>query len=60
MVQHLVRGNFAFNTNQFAIQNMYLTTVGKDEQGRLTGLLKGVTVENIKDGYAKDCQMPAG
>lgn len=54
-----VRGNFAFNTNHFPIQNMYEVIVGKNAQGQLVGNLKGTAVVNLKDHYAEDCKMPA-
>ena len=54
-----VRGNFAFNTNHFPIQNMYEVIVGKNPQGQLVGNLKGTAVVNLKDHYAPECKMPA-
>ncbi len=53
-----VRGFFAFNSNHFPIQNLYETVIGQDAKGRWTGLYKGVAVQQIRDVYAKDCQMP--
>lgn len=54
-----IRGNFAFNTNHFAIQNMYELVVGRDAKGRLAGNLKGTTVTDLKDSFAESCQMPS-
>jgi branched-chain amino acid transport system substrate-binding protein len=53
-----LRDGFGLNTNQFPIQNMYETVVGKDAQGRWTGLYKGTAIERKKDSFAQDCHLP--
>jgi branched-chain amino acid transport system substrate-binding protein len=53
-----LRDGFGMNTNQFPIQDMYETVVGKDAQGRWTGLYKSVAIERKKDSFAQDCHLP--
>ncbi len=55
-----VRGNFAFNTNHYPIQNMYETVIGHDAQGHLAELYKGVAVRDVHDSFASQCVMPPG
>lgn len=55
-----VRGSFAFNTNHYPIQNMYETVIGRDAQGHLAELYKGVAVQNVHDSFASQCVMPPG
>jgi branched-chain amino acid transport system substrate-binding protein len=53
-----VRGPFAFNTNQFPIQDFYMAEVVKQD-GVLMHKTLGTVFTNFKDSYAKDCK-PAG
>jgi branched-chain amino acid transport system substrate-binding protein len=52
-----VRGDFKFNNNQFPIQNLYLRTVVKDAQGRITNKLTGTVFTAHTDAYASACKM---
>lgn len=52
-----VRGPFKFNTNQFPIQNFYVTEVVKDEKGRLVNDIRGTVFTDHKDAYASQCKM---
>ncbi len=52
-----VRGNFAFNTNHFPIENFYLFTVVKTADGK-ESLKKRETIFTAhKDAYASECPM---
>lgn len=52
-----VRGDFAFNTNQFPIENFNLLEVGKDDKGRVNMITKGVLLKDQKDAYYTDCKL---
>jgi branched-chain amino acid transport system substrate-binding protein len=52
-----VRGPFKFGNNQFPIQNMYLTDVVKDPDGKLRLALRGAAVENWQDVYHQECPL---
>ncbi|KJS43105.1 MAG: hypothetical protein VR71_11605 [Roseovarius sp. BRH_c41] len=52
-----VRGDFEFNNNNHPIQNMYLATVQKDDNGNFIAVSDGVIVEAMKDSFAAECSM---
>lgn len=52
-----VRGPFKFGNNQFPIQNIYLTDVVKDPDGKLRLALRGTAVEGWQDVYHQDCPL---
>jgi branched-chain amino acid transport system substrate-binding protein len=52
-----VRGPFKFNTNQFPIQDFYLTKAEK-KGDELTLSIVSKAVEQAKDVYAPECKMP--
>jgi branched-chain amino acid transport system substrate-binding protein len=52
-----IRGPFKFDTNQYPIQNIYLTEVVKDPDGTLRLALKGTAVENWRNPYHDQCPM---
>jgi branched-chain amino acid transport system substrate-binding protein len=52
-----VRGAFAFNTNQFPIQNIYMQQVEKDASGEMYQKLLGMAAADVKDPYFQDCSM---
>jgi branched-chain amino acid transport system substrate-binding protein len=54
---HSVRGPFKFDNNHYPVQNIYITTVEKDAQGKLTTALKGTAVTNWHDLYHDQCKM---
>lgn len=51
-----VRGDFAFNTNNHPIQDVYIREVVK-EGDVLTNKIVGTAFEDHKDAYAEQCQM---
>jgi branched-chain amino acid transport system substrate-binding protein len=52
-----VRGQFRFNTNHYPVQSFYLAEVGRDSQGNITNLYKGIIVKDLADSYVGDCKM---
>ena len=52
-----VRGDFAFNSNQFPIENFNLLEVAKDDQGRVSMVSRGVLLKNQMDAYHGDCAL---
>ncbi|NYE24635.1 ABC transporter substrate-binding protein [Pigmentiphaga litoralis] len=52
-----VRGQFAFNTNQFPIQNIYMRQVQALPDGKLGNRLIGTALANHKDAFAAECKM---
>jgi branched-chain amino acid transport system substrate-binding protein len=50
------RGDFAFNTNHFPIQNIYVRKV-VEEDGVLTNKMVGLARKAHKDAYASQCKM---
>jgi branched-chain amino acid transport system substrate-binding protein len=52
-----VRGAFAFNRNQFPIQNFYIRKVVKADDGTLTTRLEGTAFTAHKDAYYEKCPM---
>ncbi|AXK84165.1 ABC transporter substrate-binding protein [Pseudolabrys taiwanensis] len=52
-----VRGKFAFNNNNFPIENFNLLEVGKDAKGRVSMVTKGVLLVDQKDAYHQECPM---
>lgn len=52
-----VRGQFAYNTNNFPIQRFYIRRVVKDPQLGLTNKLQGVVIDKHVDAYVSQCQM---
>ena len=52
-----VRGDFAFNTNQFPIQNFYLRVVEKNAAGQITNRTVSTIFKDHADPYAPSCPM---
>lgn len=52
-----VRGDFAFNTNNFPIQNFYLVQVNKRDDGLFETRVVERVFEEYGDVYASECQM---
>lgn len=52
-----VRGQFAFNTNNYPIQNYYMREVYKDEFGVITNKTVDVIFENYQDPFAPECKL---
>ncbi len=52
-----VRGPFAFNTNQFPIQNFYIQETVKDADGAFTLKTVATALTAHKDSYAAKCPM---
>lgn len=52
-----VRGDFAFNTNNFPIQNFYLVQVNKRDDGLFETRVVERVFEEYGDVYAEQCQM---
>ncbi|WP_459616836.1 ABC transporter substrate-binding protein [Bordetella sp. 2513F-2] len=52
-----VRGHFAFNANQYPIQDYYLRVVEKGADGKLHNRLAGKLLDQYKDPFAADCRM---
>ncbi len=52
-----VRGPFKFDNNQYPVQNIYLTEVVKDAQGKLKLALKGTAAENWHNVYHDQCPL---
>jgi branched-chain amino acid transport system substrate-binding protein len=54
---HSVRGPFRFNTNHFAIQNLYMETVEKGADGKPYLKLGPIALKDHGDAYADQCHM---
>lgn len=52
-----VRGYFAFNNNQYPIQDFYLRIVTKDNAGALTSKLVSKIFDKRADAYAAECEL---
>lgn len=52
-----VRGPFSFDNNHYPIQNIYLTQVVKDPDGKMRLALKGNAAEGWHDVYHDQCPM---
>ena len=52
-----VRGPFKFDNNHFPIQNIYITEVVKDPDGKMRLALKGDAAEDWHDAYHGQCPM---
>jgi branched-chain amino acid transport system substrate-binding protein len=52
-----VRGPFAFDNNHYPIQNIYLTEVVKDPDGKMRLALRGTAAEGWHDVYHDQCPM---
>jgi branched-chain amino acid transport system substrate-binding protein len=52
-----VRGPFAFDNNHYPIQNIYITEVVKDPDGKMRLALKGNAAEGWHDVYHDQCPM---
>lgn len=52
-----VRGDFAFNTNQFPIQDMHIFETVRDAQGRMTLKTIATPLKTDKDAYHDKCPM---
>jgi branched-chain amino acid transport system substrate-binding protein len=52
-----VRGPFKFDNNQYPIQNIYMTEVVKDSDGKMHLALKGTAAENWHDQYHEQCPL---
>jgi branched-chain amino acid transport system substrate-binding protein len=54
---HSVRGHFRFNTNHFAIQNLYMEEVAKGADGKPYLKLGPVAMRDHGDAYAEECTL---
>jgi branched-chain amino acid transport system substrate-binding protein len=52
-----VRGPFSFDNNHYPIQNIYITEVVKDADGKMRLALKGTAAEAWHDVYHDQCPM---
>lgn len=52
-----VRGDFAFNTNNYPIQNYYMREVYKDSDGEIKNKTLDLVFSDYKDHYYKNCSM---
>ena len=52
-----VRGDFSFGPNHFPIQDFYLTTVVKREDGKFATSVVEKIFDDYQDNYAANCQM---
>ncbi|MBJ3775834.1 ABC transporter substrate-binding protein [Acuticoccus mangrovi] len=52
-----IRGDFKFNTNQFPIQDFYLTQAVKTEDGDYVMNAVETVFEDAADSYASECKM---
>ncbi|HUB97173.1 MAG TPA: ABC transporter substrate-binding protein, partial [Stellaceae bacterium] len=52
-----VRGPFKFDNNHYPIQNIYLTEVVKDPDGKMHLALKGTAAEDWHDQYHDQCPL---
>jgi branched-chain amino acid transport system substrate-binding protein len=55
-----LRGKFRFNRNHFPFADEYLTTVAKDDRGRLIFVTGEKIFADHEDAYVGECKMPAG
>src|SRR5690606_19770064 len=51
------RGDFKFNTNNYPIQDFYLTKVAKRPDGKYQTEIVQKVFDDVPDSYAKDCKM---
>jgi branched-chain amino acid transport system substrate-binding protein len=52
-----LRGDFKFNTNNYPIQDFYMTTVAKRPDGKFQTAITKKIFDDYADTYAKDCPM---
>ena len=52
-----LRGDFKFNTNNYPIQDFYLTKVAKRPDGKFQTEIVQKVFDDVPDSYAKDCKM---
>jgi branched-chain amino acid transport system substrate-binding protein len=52
-----VRGYFAFNSNQYPVQDFYLRVAVRDDAGALTSKTLSKVFDKHADAYAKDCEL---
>lgn len=52
-----LRGNFKFNTNNYPVQDFYLTKVVKRADGKFQTEIVKKVFDNYADAYVKDCKM---
>lgn len=52
-----LRGDFKFNTNNYPIQDFYLTKVVKRPDGKFQTEIVQKVFDDVPDSYAKDCAM---
>lgn len=52
-----LRGDFKFNTNNYPIQDFYLTKVAKRPDGKYQTEIVQKVFDDVPDSYAKDCKM---
>ena len=52
-----LRGSFAFNNNNYPIQDLYLVQVAKRPDGKFQTEIREKIFTADKDPYAKDCAM---
>ncbi|QDF96261.1 ABC transporter substrate-binding protein [Azoarcus sp. DD4] len=52
-----VRGGFRFNTNQYPIQDIYMRSVIRNQQGQTTNKTVGVVIKDHADRFAAECKM---
>lgn len=52
-----VRGQFAFNTNHYPIQDFHMLTVVKRDDGKYATSVVRKVVEDYKDSFHQDCKM---
>ena len=52
-----VRGDFAFNTNQFPVQDYYLVRAAKREDGQFQTEVVKTVFDDFEDFYAGECRM---
>ncbi len=52
-----VRGSFRYANNHYPIQNFYLRTIGKNNEGRVTNKTIKTLLQNYGDSYASQCPL---
>ncbi len=52
-----VRGDFAFGTNHYPVQDFYLLKVVERDDGNFATSVDRVVFEDYEDGYAAECRM---
>jgi branched-chain amino acid transport system substrate-binding protein len=52
-----LRGGFKFNTNNYPVQDFYLTKVVKRADGKFQTEIVKKVFDNYADAYVKDCKM---